>query len=111
MLYKFKSQAAADVLMLQPRAEEILKIIGKEPGPQGIITVAQAGPAIAALKAEVERREALKKEAPPPDSDQARDAPDGSSKEDGVTLRARTAPFIQLLQISSAAGKDVVWGI
>lgn len=107
MLYKFKSQAAADVLMLQPRAEEILAIIGKHAGPTGIITVAQAGPAVAALKAEIERREALRKaQSPAPHDDD-----DHGSKEDGVTLRARAMPFIQLLEISSAAGKDVVWGV
>lgn len=108
MLYKFKSQAAADVLMLQPRAEEILAIIGKHAGPTGIITVAQAGPAVAALKAEIERREALRKAQPAAPHG---DGDDHGSKEDGVTLRARAMPFIQLLEISSAAGKDVVWGV
>jgi cyclopropane-fatty-acyl-phospholipid synthase len=108
MLYKFKSQAAADVLMLQPRAEEILKIIGKHPGPTGIITVAQAAPAIAALQAEIRRREALKT-TPPPERDDDYDA--SNAQADAVTLRARAMPFIQLLEISSAAGKDVVWGV
>ncbi len=42
MLYRFKSQATGDVVMLQPNAEELLKIIGKTPGPSGIITVEQS---------------------------------------------------------------------
>ena len=29
MLYKFKSKATADLVMLQPNAEELLRIIGK----------------------------------------------------------------------------------
>ena len=33
MLYKFKSPVAADVIMLKADAEELLKIIGKVPGP------------------------------------------------------------------------------
>lgn len=110
MLYKFKSQAAAEVLMLEPRAEEILGIIGKEPAPKGIVTVAQIAPAIAALKAEIDRREAERRAHPQPkktadqlDSEDAHD--------DGVTLRARSLPFIQLLETSAAAGKDVVWGV
>ena len=41
MLYKFKSQAAAEVIMLQPDAETLLKVIGKTPGAQGIVTVDQ----------------------------------------------------------------------
>ena len=53
MLYKFKSPEAADVIMLKPSAEEILKIIGKSPGPTGIVTAAQAASAVAALKAEI----------------------------------------------------------
>jgi len=28
-----------------------------------------------------------------------------------VSLRQRAAPFIELLERSSAAGKDVVWGV
>jgi cyclopropane-fatty-acyl-phospholipid synthase len=104
MLYKFKSTVAADLIMLQPNAEELLKIIGKNPGPTGIVTVAQAGPAIAALQAEIARREALKdKTAAKHDGDDERDVV--------ISLRHRAMPFIQLLQRSSAAGKDVVWGV
>ncbi len=107
MLYRFKSQAAAEVVMLQANAEELLAIIGKAPGATGIITVAQAGAAIGALKAEIARREA-KGSAPPADGDE----PDNdASREESVSLRRRAAPFIELLERSSAAGKDVVWGV
>jgi uncharacterized small protein (DUF1192 family) len=103
MLYKFKSPVAADVIMLQPNAEELLKIIGKTPGATGIVTVAQASAAIAALHAEIERREA-----------QGRPAPGGQAAHDEdqvISLRHRATPFIDLLKSSSAAGKDVVWGV
>ncbi|MEZ5605630.1 MAG: DUF1840 domain-containing protein [Burkholderiaceae bacterium] len=107
MLYKFKSKATADLVMLQPNAEELLKIIGKAAGPTGIITVAQAGAAIAAIQAEIQRREALH-EAPAPIADaEANDA----AKEEAVSLRHRAAPFIDMLKQSSAEGKDVVWGV
>lgn len=111
MLYKFKSQVAADVVMLQPSAEELLKIIGKTPGEKGIITVEQAPAAIAALQVEIERREAMGDGlavSVNPDQD---GKPDGSSPSNAVTLRQRAAPFITLLERSSAAGKDVVWGV
>lgn len=107
MLYKFKSQAAAEVIMLQPNAEEMLSIIGKSPGPTGIITVDQAGAAIAALRAEIQRREAQRAQAGAPSTDEPNDA----AQEESVTLRRRAAPFIDLLERSSAAGKDVVWGV
>ncbi len=107
MLYKFKSKATADLVMLQPNAEELLKIIGKAPGPTGIITVAQAGAAIAALKAEIQRREALH-EHPPVDTD---DEPNDAARQEAVSLRHRAAPFMDMLAQSSTAGKDVVWGV
>lgn len=108
MLYKFKSQAAGDVVMLQPNAEELLKIIGKSAGPTGIITVDQCAPAIAALRAEIQRREAH----PQPHEQASPDTAHGEAEhEDPVTLRRRATPFIELLERSSAAGKDVVWGV
>lgn len=110
MLYKFKSQAAADVVMLQPSAEELLNIIGKTPGGRGIITVEQAPAAIAALRVEIERREAMG-EGLAVSATPDREEPEGSSPSNAVTLRQRAAPFITLLERSSAAGKDVVWGV
>ena len=109
MLYKFKSKATADLVMLQPNAEEILKIIGKAAGSTGIITAAQAGTAVAALKAEIARREALHETPPPTDSDS--DEPNDAAKAEAVSLRHRAAPFISMLEQSSADGKDVVWGV
>ncbi len=110
MLYKFKSQAAADVIMLRQSAEELLKIIGKPPGETGIVTVAQAPAAIAALRAEIERREthgqgqaASTESGEPAEPDYAAGEP--------ISLRQRAAPFIDLLERSAAAGKDVVWGV
>ena len=31
MLYKFKSQAAADVIMMQPHGDKVLAALGREP--------------------------------------------------------------------------------
>lgn len=107
MLYKFKSQATSDVIMLQSTAEELLTLIGKLPGPTGIVTVAQAAPAIAALRAEIQRREAQGPSPMPESTDQTEDA----AQDEVVSLRRRAAPFIELLERASAAGKDVVWGV
>ena len=104
MLYKFKSPVAADVIMLQPNAEELLKIIGKTPGAMGIVTAAQAPAAIAALEAEIARREA-KAASSQHQSEAAR------GEDDVISLRHRAIPFIDLLRHSSAEGKDVVWGV
>jgi hypothetical protein len=58
MIYKFKSEAADDVTMLQLNGDQMLTIIGKELLPQGIITAEQIPAAIAALQAAIEVHEA-----------------------------------------------------
>jgi cyclopropane-fatty-acyl-phospholipid synthase len=108
MLYKFKSQAAAEVIMLQPDAETLLKIIGKSPGAQGIITVQQVPAAVAALRQAIAAQEAAGSK--PADRREDEDE-DEQNPGGGVPLRTRAGPFIDLLEQSAAAGKDVVWGV
>ena len=112
MLYKFKSPASSDVIMLKTNAEQLLQIIGKDPGAQGIITVAQIPDAITALRAEV-AREAEQQRArgnPQPDDQKDDDEAQGA-KGDGVALHQRAAPLLTLLERSLEEGKDVVWGV
>lgn len=104
MIYKFKSQAAADVIMLQINAEQMLRIIGKEPSAQGIVTVEQIPAAIAALESAVAAHETAQSTG---DTATASENVVG----DGVMLRQRAAPFIELLRSSAEAGKNVVWGV
>ena len=105
MIYKFKSQAAADVIMLQSNGDQMLTIIGKEPAAQGVITAAQIPAAIAALEAAIVVHEEV---------EARRRANPGLQIEvegDSIMLRQRAAPFIDLLRTSAQAGKDVVWGV
>ena len=81
MLYKFKSQAAAEVIMLQSSAEELLKIIGKAPGATGIITVEQIPAAIAALRQAVAESEAAEKS-----QAEASAAPDGEGDDEEAAV-------------------------
>lgn len=104
MIYKFKSQAAADVIMLQINAEQMLRIIGKEPSVQGIVTVEQIPAAIAALESAVAAHESAQTT-----GHTATASEDVAG--DGVMLRQRAAPFIELLRSSAEAGKNMVWGI
>jgi hypothetical protein len=105
MIYKFKSQAAGDVIMQKFNGDQMLSIIGREPTPQGIITVQQIPAAIAALQAAVEVHEAAKA--------RRREHPQEVIEVEGdsVMLRQRAAPFIDLLRRSAEADKDVVWGV
>lgn len=105
MIYKFKSQVAADVIMLQSNGDQMLTIIGKEPSAQGIITMAQIPAAIAALESAIVLHEEV---------EARRRANPGLQIEvegDSIMLRQRAAPFIDLLRTSAQAGKDVVWGV
>ena len=116
MLYKFKSPVAADVIMLKADAEELLKIIGKAPGPQGIITAEQIPAAIAALRQAVAESEAAER-ARQAASQSGESTPDGNPGddtpfvEDPILLHRHAAPFIRLLEQNAAEGKDVVWGV
>lgn len=105
MIYKFKSQAATDVIMLATNGDQMLHLIGKEPAPQGVITVEQMPAAIAALEAAVLAHEAAQagREQNPALAEEVQG--------DSVMLRQRAAPFIELLRCSAQAGKDVVWGV
>lgn len=109
MLYKFKSRATADLIMLDAQGRRLLKIMGKEPTAQGIVTAAQIPFAIAAIEAAVaaEKRGA----APSGDVDETAGAPEeGGDAQDRVTLRQRAAPFLDMLRRSAAEEADVVWG-
>ena len=109
MLYKFKSRAAADLIMLEPQGRQIVSIIGKTPGASGIVTAAQIPAAIAALEAAVADEEArLQAEA---QGEEGTDADAPEQRKDTVRLRQRAAPFIDMLKRSAAADADVVWGV
>lgn len=137
MLYRFKSRATADVVMLELNGRHILEIIGKDPSAQGIITVAQIPGAISRLEAAIAREEeALPASARPAlvsahahavhgshpvmqnglraDVHTAIHEPadgDGALQDEAISLRHRSAPFIDMLRRSAAEDKDVVWGV
>jgi hypothetical protein len=107
MLYKFKSKATGDLIMLEPNGRRVLEIIGKDAGPKGIILPEEMPGAISALEAAIAREEQ--------DEQAAADAkPDGKAMPhggDNVSLRQRAVPFVDMLRRASGAGKEVVWGV
>lgn len=112
MLYKFKSRATADVIMLQANGRQVLEIIGKAPDDaHGIITVEQIPAAIAALEAAVEQDNARRREQGQQTQQDgaAADEPDQGAAGDGVSLGQRATPFIDMLRRSAAEGREVVW--
>lgn len=105
MMYKFQSRADSDLFMNQGPAERILGIIGKPPEPRGIIEPADMARAIAALQAAVEQDEAGRAGAQAPSQGAS-----GAAGQ-GVSLRQRAWPFVQLLKRSLDADTPVVWGV
>lgn len=111
MLYKFKSRATADLIMLEPQGRQMVSLIGKAPGAKGIITVAQIPAAIAALEAAIAAETAALSEA---DTEGAGAPAEESTQEErrsAVLLHQRAAPFINMLRRSAAEDADVVWGV
>ena len=107
MLYKFKSKATGDLIMLEPNGRRVLEILGKDAGPQGIIQASEMAAAIAALEAAMAQEEANQKASLPQTAGPAEAVPRG----DGVSLRQRAVPFIDMLRRSERAGHEIVWGV
>jgi Domain of unknown function (DUF1840) len=107
MLYKFKSKAAGDLIMLEPNGRRVLEIIGKDPGPQGIILPDQMPAALAALEQAIAREEAEQQAA----IDAARAVGEVPPRFDSVSLRQRAVTFIDMLRRCAQADKEIVWGV
>ena len=121
MLYKFKSKATADLIMLEPNGKQILRIIGKEPVPKGILEVLEMPRAIEALRQAVQQEEDTRAQLDAQNVNGSVDTKETketketkgaatSGQERPVSLRQRAAPFIDMLQRAHKANKDVVWG-
>ncbi|HKX39641.1 MAG TPA: DUF1840 domain-containing protein [Burkholderiaceae bacterium] len=107
MLYKFKSKAAGDLIMMGPNGDEILRIIGKSPEPKGIIEVAAMPAAIAALEQALVADDRMREQAEREAQAEGRKLPPA----EGVTLRQRAWPMIEMMKRASAEKADIVWGV
>ena len=99
MIYKFKSRASGDLIMLGPQGDQLLRLLGREPAAQGIIETAAMPAALAALQAAVDA------DAQPGDT--VVDEPAAPP----VGLRQRLWPMMEMLRRCHAAGEPVVWGV
>ena len=102
-MYVFKSKADADLMMLDPVGEQILRILGREPTRQGILEVDTLPGAIAALQqaiAEAERARGGRD-----------DEDEGSGGAVTVGLAQRAWPMLEMMRRSVAERADIVWGV
>jgi hypothetical protein len=106
MLYKFKSKAAGDVIMLAPQGKLAVEAMGKAAGQPGIVRAADLAAALAGLQA------AAAKEA----ADRARITQEAAAKGepkplfDPITLAARFKPLMDHIQRAQREEADVTWG-
>jgi Domain of unknown function (DUF1840) len=100
MIYKFKSKATGDVIMLGPNGDQMLRLIGREPSAKGIIEVEHMAAAIETLQAAVRAEEV-----------QAEGDEDDASPRAGVSLRQRVWPVVDMLKRAQEARQPVVWGV
>ena len=111
MLYKFKSKAAGDVIMLQANGKRVLDIIGRTNGrdyeASGILQPVQMQDAINALNAAIEEEEAAQKAAVAQALAEGKKAP----PMEAVLLRQRAHPLIEMLKRCEKAGAEIVWGV
>ena len=108
MLYKFKSRATSDLIMLEPNGRRVLQIIGKHTDDRrGILQPQEMPAAGAALEAAILQEEDRLKTAREEAVARGEEPP---TAED-VSLRQRAAPFIDMLRRCQKAGKEIVWGV
>jgi hypothetical protein len=109
MLYKFKSKVTADIIMLEPQGRQILTVWGRSPSSlaePGVLLPADMPAALEALHAAVAHDEAQRIQAA-----QAAEESGAAPTLQGVSLRQRAAPLVDMLQRSLKADKEIVWGV
>ena len=107
MLYKFKSKAAGDVIMLAATGQRVLGILGKDAGAQGIITPEQMQGAISALQAAMADEEAMQQESVA----NAKSKGEVPPTFEAINLRKRAWPLVEMMQRSAKEAVPVVWGV
>jgi hypothetical protein len=118
VIYKFKSKATADLLMLGPQGDELMRLLGREaPCPRGILETAQMADALARLHAAIAEQEAVAAaQGAGHDDPAALEAADagagtGTGTRHALPLRTRLWPMIQAIERAHAAGEPIVWGV
>ena len=102
MHYVFKSKADADLIMMEPAGDQILRILGREPARQGIIEAAAIPAAMRAIEA------AVAAEAAGRGND---DDDDDARREPRVGLAQRAWPLLAMMKRALAEQADIVWGV
>ncbi len=107
MIYKFKSKASGDIIMMGPTGDALMRALGRSPAPKGIIEPADMAAAMAAIEQAVLADEAARAEA----EREAAARGEKLAPREAVALRQRLWPMLDMLKRSAAANEPVVWGV
>jgi hypothetical protein len=103
MVYKFRSKASGDTLMLGPQGDHLLTLIGREPAARGIIEPPDRPAAILALQRAADEDDARRAGVP--------EAEEGAAGRDPIALRRRIWPMVEMMRRAHAANEPIVWGV
>ena len=107
MIYKFKSKAAGDLIMLGPNGDQVMRLIDREPAAKGIFEVADLPALIRALEAAVAAEDAARSAA---EAEARADGQTPAARE-GVSLRQRVWPLVEMMRRALAGEQPIVWGV
>jgi Domain of unknown function (DUF1840) len=112
MVYKFKSKASGDLIMLAGPGDQLMRLLGRESAAQGIIEVAAMPQALLALQEAIAEEARLQAQPTPQPAALATgtDA-DTAPAAAAVALRQRLWPMIDMLKRAHAANEPIVWGV
>lgn len=106
MLYRFKSQATADLVMLGADARGALRLIGKELTPEGVISPDQLPRAIDILQ-QARREDLALRLREETSALEQRDEVDDVAPD--IRLSQRLVPLVNILELANKAQVAVVW--
>lgn len=106
MLYKFKSRAAADLVMLETVGRRLQELLGREPADKGIFEAHDLPVLMQRLEQAIEQEEAMLEEA-----ERQAQAQGQSIRRPEVSLRQRLWPMREMMRRSHAEGQPIVWGV
>jgi len=105
MHYVFKSKADADLIMMSSVGDQLLRIVGREPAPKGIIELAAIPAAMRAIELAIAAED-----------ESARHAKDSNDDDDStvgvrIGLHQRAWPMLEMMKRSLAERSDIIWGV
>ncbi len=107
MLYKFKSKAGSDVIMLAIHATQVLAAFGRQGAAKGIVEVLDLPQAIQSLEQAFSQESALAKQTL---IENENEEPTTQVHSETVSLHQRAWPLLMLMKQAQKEGHVITWG-